>query len=64
MNKINYRQFVRLLLVIILIISVMGLFYMTFFEHYISEVHISRALPISILAGLSAIAVAIIQRGQ
>lgn len=64
MNKINYRQFIRLLLVIVLIIPATTLFYMTLFENYVSEAYIARALPISILAGLSAIAVAIIEKDR
>lgn len=62
LNKINDRQFIKLLLVIILVLSAVSLFSMTWFKSYISEVHMAKALPVSILAGLSAVAVAMIER--
>lgn len=62
MNKINYRQFIRLLLMFILIIPATILFYMALFENYISESYFVKVLPISIL--LSAIAVAIIEKDR
>ncbi|GEM_PF-2860159 len=62
LNKINEGQIIKWLLVVILVLSAVSLFSITWFKSYISEVHMAMALPVSILAGLSAVAVAIIER--
>ncbi|ASJ52190.1 hypothetical protein [Brevibacillus formosus] len=55
-------QFVRWLLAAILLISSISLSVVYLLHDYVAEVHAASAIPLAIVVGLSAIAVAIYER--
>ena len=59
LKMVELNLVLKLMIVGVFITSSVSLFYLYFFRNYIAEVHIAKALPISIVVGLSSIAIAI-----